>query len=217
MSAALSLTLALLAVSGSIAVPILCRPFYYAHISALNLPERTGWDEETIRGAYDDVMDYMFKGTPFRTGALKWSESGRSHFADVRVLFRLDVALAVCSAAVLAVLLAVSRRVRPRRFARFGPSFWAGVGLIAVFAAVGAAGAADFDRAFAAFHSLFFPGKTNWIFDPRTDEVIRILPEAYFRDCAVLAIVLIAALAILYLVLGRRKKEKAAAAAALSA
>ncbi len=204
----LSLALALFAVSGGIAVPILCRPFYYAHISALKLPEKTGWNETVIREAYDNVMDYMFRGAEFGTGALKWSSSGRSHFADTRVLFRLDVILLAASAAALAVLLAVSRRVRPHRFGRFGPSFWAGAGLLAVFAAIALAGAADFERAFVAIHSLFFPGKTNWIFDPFTDEIIRILPETYFRNCAILAIVIIAALAAAYLAAGRRRAAK---------
>lgn len=42
-----SVALALLAVSFSIAVPILFRPFYYVQIGALDLPEQTGWSQET--------------------------------------------------------------------------------------------------------------------------------------------------------------------------
>lgn len=201
--------LALFAVSASIAVPIVCRPFYYAHIGALELPERTGWDEGTIRGAYDGVMDYLLKDAPFGTGALRWSESGRSHFEDVRGLFLLDLYLAAASLAALLALLGVARRVRPHRFRRRGPSFWAGVGLLVFFAAVGILGASNFERAFVVFHSLFFPGKTNWLFDPAADQIILILPEAYFRNCAVLALVLVAAFVAVYLILGRKKAEQA--------
>ena len=50
-SLALIIALALLALTFSIAVPILCRPFYYAHIAALDLPGRTGWSAEAIRAA----------------------------------------------------------------------------------------------------------------------------------------------------------------------
>ena len=201
--------LALFAVSASIAVPIVCRPFYYAHIGALELPERTGWDEETIRGAYDGVMDYLLKDAPFGTGALRWSESGRSHFEDVRGLFLLDLYLAAASLLALLALLAVARRVRPHRFCRRGPSFWAGIGLLVFFAAVGILGASNFERAFVVFHSLFFPGKTNWLFDPAADQIILILPEAYFRSCAVLALVLVAAFVAVYLILGRKKAGQA--------
>ena len=53
LSALCSLLLALFLLTAAIAVPILCRPLYYAQIDALDLTENTGWDEETIRGAYD--------------------------------------------------------------------------------------------------------------------------------------------------------------------
>ena len=105
-SALLALALALLSLTVSIAVPILCRPFYYVQIGALNLPERTGWPAEVIREAYDQVLDYCVFGAPFGTGALAWSESGRSHFADVRGLFLLDFAvLGVTAAAAAGFLL----------------------------------------------------------------------------------------------------------------
>lgn len=207
-SVLLSVALGLLVVGVSIGVPIVCRPFYYAHIDALDLPGATGWDRETIREAYDGVMDYMFRGSEFSTGALRWSESGKSHFADVKVLFHLDLWVAGLSAAAVAVLLALSRRVRPHRFLGRGPSFWAGLGLLAVFAVILVLGASDFDRAFVVFHSIFFPGKTNWIFDAATDQVILILPEVYFRNCAILALVILFVLVAVCLVLGRKKRAK---------
>ena len=44
----------------------------------------------------------------------------------------------------------------------------------------------DFDRAFTIFHSIFFPGKDNWVFNPYTDEIIRVLPQNFFMNCAIL-------------------------------
>lgn len=61
-----SVALALLAVSFSIAVPILFRPFYYVQIGALDLPEQTGWSQETIREAYDEILDFCVLGRPLR-------------------------------------------------------------------------------------------------------------------------------------------------------
>ena len=49
----------------------------------------------------------------------------------------------------------------------------------------------DFNKAFAVFHKLFFPGKDNWLFDPGTDPVIRMLPAEFFRNCAILILALI--------------------------
>ena len=132
-SALLAAALALLSLTASIAVPILCRPFYYLHIGALDLPERTGWTAEVIREAYDQVLDFCVLGAPFGTGELAWSEAGRSHFADVRGLFLLDFALAGAAAAVVLALFLL-HRARGLEFARLagrGPAFWAGTGAAA--------------------------------------------------------------------------------------
>ena len=180
--------LALLVLSFSIAVPILFRPFYYLQINTLELPERTGWSEEVIREAYDEVLDFCVLGRPFGTGQLAWSESGRSHFADVRVLFLADFAVLAVTAVVCAVLLVLRLRgkLRFRPFMGRWPGFWAGILAAGLVLAVGALAALDFDRAFTVFHAIFFPGKDNWLFDPATDQIILVMPEEFFRNCAIL-------------------------------
>ena len=185
---ALALAAALMVLSGSIAVPILFRPFYYLQIGPLQLAERTGWSEDVIREAYDEVLDYCVLGREFGTGELAWSESGRDHFADAARLFHLDFRVFLLSAAVvLACLLALRRGAfTPWRPLGRGPGFWAGAGLAGVLAVAAALAASNFERAFVVFHQLFFPGKDNWIFDYRTDQIILILPMEFFRSCAIL-------------------------------
>ena len=70
LSILLSVVLAVFFLSAAIAFPILCRPFYYQQIHLLQLTERTGWSEQTIREAYDEVMDYLVFDAPFGTGDL---------------------------------------------------------------------------------------------------------------------------------------------------
>lgn len=190
LSILLSLALALFFLSAAIAVPILCRPFYYHQIDALDLPGQTGWREQTIRGAYDEVMDYLVCGAPFGTGELRWSESGQAHFADCRTLFRLDFVLLGVSAAVLAVLAVLYRRGRIafHRFCGRSPAFWAAAGLSAVFLLAAIWAVIDFTSLFTAFHHAFFPGKTNWVFDWRTDEIILILPEIFWAKTGALVL-----------------------------
>lgn len=190
LSILLSLALALFFLSAAIAVPILCRPFYYRQIDALDLPETTGWSEQTIRGAYDEVMDYLVFGAPFGTGELRWSESGQAHFADCRTLFRLDFVLLGVSAAVLAVLAVLCRRgkIAFHRFCGRSPAFWAAAGLSAVFLLAAIWAVIDFTSLFTAFHHAFFPGKTNWVFDWRTDEIILILPEIFWAKTGALVL-----------------------------
>lgn len=207
LSILLILSLALLIISVGIAAPILSRTFYTLHVHALDLPRETGWSEETILEAYDDVMRFCLHGGDFSTGELGWSEVGRTHFADVGVLFRLDLWVLGFSAAVTVILLMIATRIRPERLGGRGPSFWAGAGVLVLFAAVGIWGATDFDRAFTVFHHIFFPGKTNWLFDPACDEIILILPEVYFRNCAILAIVVMTALCLVGMFVGRKRKS----------
>ena len=188
LSAALAVAIALVLLAGAVAVPILCRPFYYAHIRPLELAERTGFTEEQIKTAFDQMLDYCLGAPEFATGDLRWSESGRDHFTDVRGLFLLDLRVLAAAAAALIALLVWAKIAgrTPAPLLGRGPAFWAGAGLGGVFLLLGGLAALDFDRAFVVFHALFFPGKTNWLFDPQTDQIILILPEVFFRNCALL-------------------------------
>ncbi len=185
----LAIASALTLLTFSIAVPIMWRPFYYMQIEPLNLPENTGYTEDEIKTAFDEVLDYCIGANDeFSVGVLEWSESGKSHFTDCRVLFLLDLRLLVVGAVAVIILLVLSR-VLHRRCApilKRGPCFWAGAGLGVVFLVIGGYAALDFDRFFTVFHMIFFPGKDNWIFDPNTDPVINLLPETFFLNCAVL-------------------------------
>ena len=189
----LAVLTALAVLTGAVAVPILCRPFYYAQIGPLGLEASTGLTGDQIRQAYDQVLDYCTGlSETFSAGVLPFSDSGASHFADVRGLFLLDLGvLASCLIALGAVILLCRRRVRPAPLLGRGPGFWGACGLGAAFLVIGGLAALDFDRAFTVFHALFFPCKTNWIFDWRTDPVILILPQDFFRNCALLVLALL--------------------------
>ena len=184
-----SLLTAILVLTGAIAAPLLCRPFYYAHIRPLGLPRLVGLSVEQIKTAFDEMMDYCIGAAPeMQAGVFPFSEDGAAHFADVRVLFRLDLVLFGAGALSLVVLLALCHRkgLRAYRFGGWTPAFWGAVGLGAVFLVIGGLAALDFERAFIVFHHLMFPGKENWLFDLYTDPIILILPEVFFRNCAIL-------------------------------
>lgn len=184
----LAIVIAVLLLSFSIAAPIVFRPFYYAHIEPLELEQNTGHTRSEIKTAYNEMLDYCLGAEEFSTGVLRWSESGKDHFTDVRALFLLDLKALAISAVILVVILVVMRLAawHPYRLLGRGPTFWAGTGLAGVFLIIGALAATNFDKAFEIFHAMFFPGKTNWIFDPREDEIINILPQDFFMHCAIL-------------------------------
>lgn len=187
-SALTSAVLAVLLLAGSVAVPILWRGFYYHQIDALALPARTGYSPQVIQEAFDQVMDFLVSDAPFGTGQLPWSESGRAHFADCRGLFLLDFGAVILSAAVLLiiVILVATKKLRLHRFCGRGPCFWAFAGLGVLVLALAAWAAVDFNSLFTAFHTAFFPGKDNWVFDYRADAIILILPQDFWMRAAAL-------------------------------
>lgn len=193
LSVLLSVLLALAVLTGSIAVPLLCRSFYYAHIGPMGL-EDWGLTREEIETAYDEMMDFCLgKREDFSAGVLGFSQSGADHFADVRGLFLLDLLVLKASLALLLAALVVGKmkNLRPHRFLGRGPGFWAAAGLGTAFLVIGGLAALDFDRAFVIFHSVFFPGKDNWIFDWSMDPIILFLPQDFFRNCALLILALL--------------------------
>ena len=105
-------------------------------------------------------------------------------------------------------------RLRRQRLPRLGgrtPGFWAACGLGGLFLLIALLAALDFDGAFTVFHSIFFPGKDNWLFDPVADPVILILPEAFFRNCAIAIVTVLLTVCIVLAVTGRKRPSRRSA------
>lgn len=168
----------------------------------------SGLTRQQAAEAYGDVMDYCMGRRPdFSAGVLPFSAEGAGHFADVRGLFLLVVWVFVAAAGLL-LTGAVVCRLRRQRLPRLGgrtPGFWAACGLGGLFLLIALLAALNFDGAFTVFHSIFFPGKDNWLFDPVTDPVILILPEAFFRNCAIAIVTVLLTVCIMLVVTGRKR------------
>ena len=194
--------------TAAIGLPIYIRPFYYAHIEAFDLPARSGYTAEEIRAAYDEVLDYLtLPGKEFSTGVLPHSVEGKAHFEDCKVLFDLNASILIGSGLVLAVLFFMRKKWGPYRIGKHSAPFWAAVLSVTAPIMIGCLAALDFDRAFVIFHSIFFPGKTNWVFDWYEDPIIRVLPQEFFMDCAILIGVGLITMAVGILVWESRKKK----------
>lgn len=207
---------AILAITFCISLPIYCRFFYYIQIKTLGLEQKTGWDYATIKKAYDEVLNFCtLPGGQFSAGALKFSEEGAAHFADCKALFSLNFWLMFCSA-VATVALAVLNKLKIITILKpLGRRayFYSAIIAIALPLIVGALCAIDFDKAFEVFHTIFFPGKSNWVFDYRYDEIILVMPEEFFMNCAIIiGVFLVAVCAGLIaadVIISRKERKKA--------
>ena len=187
LSVIFALALFVFILTTAISLPIYIRPFYYAHIEPYGLETISGVSAAEIREAYDGVLDYLtIPGREFSTGVFAHSEAGKAHFEDCKVLFDLNRNALLLSGGLLGLLLLLKRKCGPYRLGRHSAARWAALLALIAPVAVGGLAALDFDRAFVIFHSLFFPGKDNWLFDARYDGIIRVLPQDFFMHCALL-------------------------------
>lgn len=203
--------IAILIITVSIGLPIYVRPFYYSQIDALNIEQYSGADRETIIEAYDELLDYLtIPGKEFKTGDFKYSESGKAHFEDCKVLFDLNLYALITAIVGLGILL-ILRAIGAFEMLRpFGMNvmFSSGAFTLGGFAIIGGLCAIDFDRAFTVFHKIFFPGKDNWLFNWWEDEIIRILPQDFFMNCAILILASIVTLCLVSILVGLLSKRK---------
>ncbi len=192
LTALLGIFIALLIVTFSIGLPIYFRPFYYIQVDLLDIPAYSGAEKEDIIVAYDELLDYLtVPGCEFKTGIFKYSESGKDHFVDCKGLFDLNAYAFVISLVGFVLLMILKKAGVFELWRPFGMNiaFSSGAYLLGGFAIIGGLVAINFDAAFTVFHKIFFPGKDNWLFSWYEDEIIRILPQDFFMNCAILIFV----------------------------
>ena len=182
-----SIAVFLCVLTASIGLPIYIRPFYYAHIEAMNLSGVSGYEEQQIRDAYDAVLDYLtLPGREFSTGEIAHSGEGKAHFEDCKVLFDLNLWVFLYAGTFLAAAFLLRRKFGPYRLGKHSACYYGALTALILPVVLGGLAALDFDRAFEIFHTLFFPGKTNWLFNPHTDPIILVMPQEFFMHCAML-------------------------------
>ena len=125
------------------------------------------------RGDFDVTVD----------GAPVLSERERAHMRDVRGVFSgfwLLVGLAILA---LAVAFARARDTEAR-FAAWRAVSGGAKSLAIAIAVVGAFAVLAFDVAFEVFHRLFF-SSGSYTFDPRTDRLVQLFPEAFWSEISI--------------------------------
>lgn len=175
----------------------------------------TGYSEADLRTATNAILHDLVLGPPdFAVeigGAPVLVEREREHMRDVRAVFAGFGAVALLSAAVLAVLAASERRAG--RSAHAWSAVAAGMRwLIFLIAVAGVVATFFFDVAFEVFHRLFFTGGT-YTFDPRTDRLVQLFPFQFWSETTIVLGIVVVGIAVITLVVASRRARRAAAEA----
>lgn len=168
--------------SASVVLVLNIRTIYYHDIDALHLTEEVDLTKVQIQENYDALIDYNLFWTgkdTLRFPDFPVSEHGRIHFAEVRWIF---IALQYLMLGLAAVFFIGEWR-KLRRGSRRSLKLTAILAIVLPLAA-GAMIAANWEVFFVGFHHVMF-SNDYWLFDPATDPVILILPDAFFLHCAV--------------------------------
>lgn len=190
-------------ISLSVILGLNFRPLYYINvikIQALNENLSTG----VIRNNYDILINYL---NPFYTGKLKldslvMSTFGEFHFYEVKQLFNLFYILFVVTLllGIIFFIISFHRKdfsyLKSTAFMTFLIPIVLGIPFIV-----------DFDWSFVAFHEIAF-SNDYWLFDPKIDPVINILPQWFFMEAAFLILLFMIVFAIFSYMLGRHFDKK---------
>lgn len=195
-------------VSLVISFALVFKPFYYYHINSLNITNQSGYTELEIKEAYDDVIDYLVLDKPFKTGKLKYSDVGYDHFKDCKLLFNLNFFILGFSSVIIILKKIYFNNIK---VFKHNISFLSSILNIFVFILIFVSSIiVGFSETFEIFHRIFFLGKDNWLLDRNTDEIIKILPQDFFMNLAILVVSLIIVISILIvireIIIGKKKK-----------
>ncbi|MDO4632843.1 MAG: TIGR01906 family membrane protein [Eubacteriales bacterium] len=173
----------------SVTVTLAFRPLYYLDIDLLKIEEDTGFSGQEIRENYDTLIDYNLypweKKLTFPTFPM--SEEAEIHFAEVKVIFQRFLFLLPVTGLLFLIGGGICIRRGEYRFLK-----GTAVCSILVPLILAALIAVNWEWVFVTFHELVFQND-YWLFDPSTDPVILILPDAFFMHCALMILLLLAA------------------------
>ncbi len=203
--------LVILILTFSIGLPIYFRPFYYLHIDALSIPERTGLPKAEIKEAYNELLNYLtLPGVEFGVGVFHYSEEGKSHFEDCKALFTLNLVLGLISLATVISLWILDKKgkIKLSRPERHHISYTVCKRMLTTVIILAVLASINFTWTFELFHKTIFKGKTNWGFAETLDPIILALPESFFRNCAILIVSSIVVICVSFIIYNKMKENR---------
>lgn len=200
----LSIISFLFIISISVIITLNFRPLYYFDMEYLDIPAQANMEPSTVRENYDALIDYnsFFNQEELQFPTLPQSESGRTHFAEVKRIF-----VGFQYAAVILFLLLVPITVFQAWKHDLTFLKYTGILTLIVPAVLAAAIALNWQWVFVLFHEIVFRNDF-WLFDPATDPVITILPDTFFMHCAGMILGGVVLMGVLCLVIYKRTKKQ---------
>ena len=174
----------------SVTAVVLARPLYYWDTDNLQIPETSGYSKEICIENYDALIDYNLIGGSEKLvfPSFSMSEQGEIHFAEVKEIF---ITMQVISIAGIILFAGFMLYRKLHGVPREG-TLWmrfTGIVLLSAVVLIGLAMTIDWQWSFEFMHKVFFDND-YWLFDPKYDPVITILPDRFFLHCGMMIVLI---------------------------
>ena len=164
--------------------------FYEREYEKYQVADSLDMTMDNIMDVTDQMMAYLI-GNKAELSVIKdvdgetqdfFNEQDRFHMGEVKELFLGGLKIRnIMLVAVLLILILLAAR-KADMIKLLPRAYFVTLGITGVITIVlGVLFASDFDKYFRIFHEIFFDND-QWMFDPATDYMIRMLPEGFFYD-----------------------------------
>lgn len=182
------------------------KPLYYYDIVNLNLEKASGLNASTIKLNYDYLINYLNKNSVnnFALPTLSSTDHAKLHFYEVyNLVNKLFLSLYVFVPIIIVGLIITFCKKQFLYLKICGIVLTLLPFLFSPLIYI------NFNDFFTLFHKLIFHNN-YWLFNPKTDPVILILPEAFFMHCLISIVVLsfFIGLMLLYIYIAINRKKK---------
>ncbi len=180
------------------------RCVYYVDIEVYQLEEEVGLTKDEIKENYDVLVDYMmfWNSKPLEFPDFKMSESGRIHFDDVKRIFVGFQYTCLISFACALIAIICTRKEKDKNYLLYASAISIILPLIVSVLVL-----ISWEKIFILFHELVFSNR-YWSFSILEDPVILILPDGFFKHCAIGIIIMILLQSAIAFGIYRRNKIK---------
>ena len=167
--------------------------FYEKEYEKYNVLDSLNMEMEDVMDVTDKMMAYLIDELPELSVVTMvdgkeqdfFNEQDRLHMYDVQGLFLGGFRLRAIALGIFAVLMIFLAATKAEMKTLLAKSYYKALAVSGVTVAVlGVLIASNFYKVFVLFHEIFFSNDL-WLFDPRTDYMIRMLPEGFFYDMVI--------------------------------
>ncbi|WP_294188207.1 TIGR01906 family membrane protein [uncultured Clostridium sp.] len=164
---------------------------YHYSINKYSLDKLGNISKEMLIKDFNTLIKYL--QNPFieklKFNNFPMSINGEFHFYEVKRIFLFIYGITIFIALLFIVLFIINRIIGKKIYFYKILNYGANT-LIFIIISFLSAIFIDFSKAFVVFHKIFF-NNDYWIFDERTDPIIKVLPEEVFMLYSIVIIVLV--------------------------